>query len=254
MNSNVIIKYKNLSKPVKASLWFIICGFSQKGISLITTPIFTRLLSTSEYGNYSIYNSWYAIISIFATLNLSYGVFMQGLVKFDNDKDIFTSSLQGLTTTAILISGTIYVLFYEFWNKIFNISIILMIAMFIDMFAITAFSFWASRQRVDFKYRNLVAISILNAVATPVIGIFVVIHSVNKVEARILSSIVIDIISFGYLYYKQAKKGKQFYSKRYWRYALAFNIPLIPHYLSTIILGQSDRLLINYLCDLNCFV
>lgn len=244
----LVKKYRNLSAPVKASFWFLICGFLQKGISMITTPIFTRLLTTSEYGKYSIYNSWYGIIAIFATLNLSYGVFMQGLVKFDDDKDVFTSSLQGLATTTILICGTIYLLFYRFWDSIFDLPFILMIAMFIDMFAVTAFSFWSSRQRVDFKYKKLVFLTLFNAIATPTVGIIAVTHTMQKVEARVLSSIAIDLIAFGYLYFIQAKNGKQFYNKRYWKYALAFNLPLIPHYLSTIVLSQSDRLMINYLC------
>ena len=40
-------------------------------------------------------------------------------------------------------------------------------------------------------------------------------------------------------------KGKTFFHKEYWRYALVFNIPLIPHYLSNYILSQSDRLMIG---------
>ena len=248
MKSTIMVKYENLSTPIKASFWFLICGFMQKGMSFITTPIFTRLLSTSEYGKYSIYNSWYAIISIFATFNLSYGVYMQGLVKFKNDRDVFTSSLQGLTTTIVLTCGTIYILFNKLWNKLFDLSIVLMMAMFIDMLAMAAFSFWANRQRVDYKYEKLVILSIFRAIVNPMIGIFAVTHTNNKVEARVLSSIVIDLITFAYLYFIQAKKGKQFYNKKYWMYALSFNFPLIPHYLSTIVLSQSDKIIIKYLC------
>ena len=43
-------------------------------------------------------------------------------------------------------------------------------------------------------------------------------------------------------------KGKTFYDKEYWIFALKFNIPLIPHYLSLIILGQSDRIMVQKMC------
>ena len=46
----IITKYRKCSVQVKASFWFLICAFFQRGISVITTPIFTRLLSTAEYG------------------------------------------------------------------------------------------------------------------------------------------------------------------------------------------------------------
>ncbi len=39
-------------------------------------------------------------------------------------------------------------------------------------------------------------------------------------------------------------EGKKFIALDYWRYALIFNIPLIPHYLSYVILAQSDRIMI----------
>ena len=43
-------------------------------------------------------------------------------------------------------------------------------------------------------------------------------------------------------------EGKCFYDKGYWQYAVKFNTPLIPHYLSLIVLGQSDRIMIKHFC------
>ena len=40
-------------------------------------------------------------------------------------------------------------------------------------------------------------------------------------------------------------RGKSFYNKEIWKYALKFNLPLVPHYLSNIILSQSDRIMIS---------
>lgn len=86
--------YKNMSLVKKSAFWFVICGFTQKSISLMTTPIFSRLLSTSQYGEFSLFVSWRNIILVFASLNLASGVYLRGLTKFDNDKENFTKSLQ----------------------------------------------------------------------------------------------------------------------------------------------------------------
>ena len=67
-------KYGKISIPVKASLWFVICSILQKGIALITVPVFTRLMTTEQYGFFSTYTSWYSIILVFTSLNLYYGV------------------------------------------------------------------------------------------------------------------------------------------------------------------------------------
>lgn len=79
-------KYKNLPVQVRASFWFLICSFLQKGISMITTPIFTRLLSTSEYGQFSVFNSWLGICTVIVSLQLYAGVYTSGLVKFEDEK------------------------------------------------------------------------------------------------------------------------------------------------------------------------
>lgn len=39
-------------------------------------------------------------------------------------------------------------------------------------------------------------------------------------------------------------KGKAFFRAKYWKFALVFNIPLIPHYLSMTLLNQLDRIMI----------
>ncbi|MFQ8957472.1 MAG: oligosaccharide flippase family protein [Eubacterium sp.] len=62
--NKIIQKYKNSNVAIKAALWFTICNLLQKGITMISMPIFTRLLSTEQYGVLTIYNSWYSIISI----------------------------------------------------------------------------------------------------------------------------------------------------------------------------------------------
>ena len=117
---NGIEKYRKIPMPVKASFWFMICSFLQKGILMITTPIFTRILSEAEYGMISVYLSWHNILSIIAALNLAAGVYTKGLVKNDPDRDRFSSSLMGLSIFTTLIVFLVYFIFRGFWNKLFN--------------------------------------------------------------------------------------------------------------------------------------
>lgn len=240
--------YSSIPKSGKASFWFLICGILQKGINVITTPIFTRIMSPSDYGLYNVWNTWMGIVTIFATLNLSYGVFMRGLVKYENDRDLMTSSLQGLTTAVWFTFLFVYLVFYNFWNHLLQLSVFQMISMFICMLMTSTFSFWSSRQRVDFKYHKLVLLTLLYSIATPMFSIFIMLRSTDKVNARIFATTVVEIITFSGLYIYQFWKGKTFYNKKYWHYALKFNLPLIPHYLSQIVLSQSDRLMINAIC------
>lgn len=242
-------KYRTLPVQVKASLWFLICSFMQKGISTISTPIFTRLLNTSEYGQYSVFNSWLGIISIFVTLNLSAGVYNQGLVKYEEQRNVFSSSLQGLSTTLTIVWTIVYLTFHNFWNKIFSLTTVQMLAMLVMIWTTAVFNFWAAEQRVNFKYRNLVLLSIAVSLAKPIVGIVFVINARDKVTARILGLMLVELIGYTALFFVQIVRGKKFYSARFWKYALAFNIPLVPHYLSQTVLSSADRIMISNMCS-----
>ena len=174
---NYLEKYRLFPIQVKASLWFLVCSFLQKGISSITTPIFTRLLTTAEYGQYNIFNSWLGIVTIFVSLNLSAGVYTQGLIKFDQERNVFSASLQGLTLTLTAIWTLIYALFHSFWNNLLSLTTVQMLAMLVMIWTSSVFNFWASEQRVILSYKKLVIVTLLVSFAKPVVGISFVLHS-----------------------------------------------------------------------------
>ena len=238
-------KIRIIPVQMKASFWFLISSFLQKGITALTTPIFTRLLSPDEYGVFNVFNSWMGIISVFITLNLSYAVYSQGLIKFSDKRDLFSSSLQGLTLTMVFCWTAIYLLFREFWNHIFNLTTVQMLAMLVMIWTTAVFNFWAWEQRVLYKYKALVIITLLISVAKPLIGVIFVILAEDKVTARILGLVLVELIGYTGLFIVQMKRGKKFFSARFWKYALMYNLPLIPHYLSQTVLSSADRIMIK---------
>lgn len=230
---------------VRASVWFLICSFLQKGIAVITTPIFTRLLSTAEYGQYSVFTSWMSILTVFVTLRLSGGMYEQGMVKFENDKAGFISSMQGLLLSLVAVWTIIYLLFRDFWNCLFSLTTVQMLAMLVLMWLTCVFEFWAMEQRVSFNYRKLVILTLLVAVVKPIVEIICVVHGRDKVLARILGCVLVELIVYMWLFISQMFRGKCFFSSYYWKYAVLFNLPLIPHYLSQTVLNASDRIMIT---------
>lgn len=245
MINKLLIKYKGLPAQVRASVWFLICSFLQRGISFITTPIFTRLLSSAEYGRYNVFNSWMGIISIIVTLNLSAGVYTSGLVKFEKDKKVFTSSLQGLTLILITFWTVIYLVFQSFWNRLFSLTTTQMLLMLVIIWTSKVFEFWAIEQKVNLQYKMLILITFFVTIFTPLLGVILVYYAEDKVTARILSFVIINLIAYTWMFVVQMLRGEKIYSAEFWKYALAFNIPLIPHYLSMTVLNSADRIMIQ---------
>ena len=241
-------KYKSLSYGAKAGLWFTFCNLIQKGISFITMPIFTRIMTKSDYGIYNTYLSWYNFIFIFASLNLSYYVFSKGMVKYIDDRDGFVSSLQSLSTMSTFLVIILYILFRDFANAFFGMSTNLMICMLVQMMFEPSIAYWTARKRFEYDSVKVLIVTTLISILNPVLGVVMVLCSKhNDVLARAGSSSIVYFV-FGFaLYILIQKKGKKLVNTKYWKYALAFNLPLIPHFLSSIILSHADRVMITRL-------
>ncbi len=242
--------YQAASELWKASICYFLCSFLQKGISVLTTPIFTRLLTTEEYGEYVLFTSWADVLGIFITFGLATSVYQKKLVEIaeEKEKDIFTSSLIGLMMTLAVISFILYYIFHNPLNRWLNLSTDRIIAIYISSVVSAGFGFWAMRQRVDYRYKKLIMLTLFITFCKPIAGIVCIyLFPEYKVLAKIYSLVVVEVIGYISLLVFQIRKGKIVYCKKYWKYALAYVIPLIPHYLSQRVLSQSDRIMISHL-------
>lgn len=243
--------YKRIPVTVKASVWYTICSIIQKSIAFLTVPIFTRMLTESEYGQFNIYQSWMNIILVFTTLTLHGGVFNNAMMKYEKDRNGFISSMQGLI---IFLCGGWFVLYWstkEFWNSFFELSTILIIVMFIEMAIQPAMNFWSGKQRYEYRYKNFVLATILMAIINPIVGIIAVTYASDRGFMRIVSNAGVIIAFSGVFWIYNFVKGKKIFDKEYWAYALKFNIPLIPYYVSQMAFTQSDRIMIGKLIGQN---
>lgn len=241
-------KYLNMSAPVKAAFWFTICSVLQRGIQFIVVPIYTRVLSKAEYGSYSVFMSWTEIFQIFCTLNLFYNSYNVGLTKFDKDSNRYTTSSLGLCTALTLAIGAIYYTFHTNFNPLIGMSTVLCLLIFVHMFAKTPYLFWMARERYEYRYKAVLIGTLILSIGTPILALVSLPFFEDNGYAVIISKIAIEVILGIPAIYVILKKSKSIYNKFYWKYGVINNVPLIPYYLSQIILNHSDRIMINSIC------
>ena len=246
MNKKILDSYKNMNASTKAGFWFVICNFLQKGIAFISVPIFTRLMTADQYGYVSLYNAWEGIFMIFATLNISGSAYSRGLVDYEHKK--FTSIIQAISTTFTIVLFIIVLVFKHFFVTITEINFHVIILMFIYFLFETGLSLWCVKERFNYKYKKLIFVILLNTVLTTLAGIVAVLVFKNKGEAKIIATLLVMILIALPFYIKNFSDGQKIFDKRIWQYALLFALPLIPHYLSNIVLNQSDKIMISKFC------
>ena len=241
-------KYKNMPVQAKASIWYAVCNFFQKGISFIVVPIYIRLLTTGEYGEWNIFQSWRDILIVLASLNLYAGVYTKTLVDNKNDRDRYTSSMQGLGTLITIGLLAVYVFARAWVNPLIGLNTPYMLLLFLYFIVYPAFSFWGTRQRVEYKYKSMVVVTAIVSLLTPALSLALFFMTELRELALVLGFLIVQCAIGIIFYVYHFIKGKCFFNKGYWKYAVKFNVPLIPHYLSLIVLGQSDKIMIKYYC------
>lgn len=245
MIKRIFRKYKAMPVTAKATFWFMICIFIQKGSTSITSLLFAHIFTPAEYGIYNVFNAWLGILTVIITLNLSAGVYMQGMTKFTKRRGEYSASLQGLTTTLVIICTVIYLLSMKFWNRVLSLTTAQMLLMMITIWTTCIYAFWTSEQRIYMKYNGLIVLTIVVSLLRPLIEVVFATKSSDPVTARIFAIALVNFCAFSWIFLAKIKKEKHFYSKEYWKYAILFNLPLIPHYLSMVILNSADRIMIE---------
>ncbi len=244
----LVSKYKTIPEPAKASGAYIVCNVLQKGILMITTPIFTRLMSTEQYGEVNLFNTWLAIITIFASVKIAAGGFGAGMVKFSDNRAEYISSLQSLSIVTAISEFILFTIgYYLLRGDVSSMNYYFPMAFAYVLFA-TPMDLWTGRERYDYKYKKVVFITLLTVILNPIVGIIMVRSTEVKGMARVISIVAVQAAMGAVAMVLNYKDGKKFFNKKYWTYILKCNIPLIPHYLAQIVLAQSDRLMIERMC------
>lgn len=245
--NRLISKWNKIPLSIKVSTSYALCSIIQRCISFFTMPFFARILTKEQYGQVTIYGSWSGVLSILLTLNLAYGSFSTAMIKFDKDRDSYISSIEGICLVLSAFFLALYLPFQKFWNKLFELPTLIMCVMVVEILCLTAFQLWSGKQRFEYKYKLVIAITLFMSFLSVFLQYFLVISNEEKGYAKIIGAALAIIIIGLFFFIWNAIKGKKIINKHYWKYAFGFNIPLLAYYLSQIVFNQSDRIMISHI-------
>lgn len=237
--------YTSLGREKKAALWFAICNILNKGISMIVVPIYTRVLTTAQYGEYTVFLSWLDLLTILATLEISRGFYPVGVSKYDNDLDKFTSSMLGLGNVVTLCFIVVFFLGGSLFSNLFGMSYSTLFSILIFLMFYPAWEFWRIQQRFSYNYKLMVFVTLAVSLVTPIVGIFGICILGRGSSAAISSKLLVQGLIAVLFYIVYLKKSFTLHDSKYWKEAFLFNIALIPYFLSATVLNQADRIMIN---------
>ena len=245
MNEN---KKAGIENAFKAGVWYSLSAIAAKSISIITTPIFTRMMSTSDYGIAATFSSWYSIFLILCTANLSYS---HSRAKIDFPGQ-FTRYVGATHTLSYLITGVLSVVAILFLSpvaKFLDLNPALILLLLIYLFSGGTINISQSENRYCYDYKKNIFITLFTTVGTVLFTfLFLGIIKENRYYAKILGFVVPSLLLAVWIVILQTRKRAFCINLDYWKYGLRISMPLIFHTISLNVLTQSDRIVINKVC------
>lgn len=232
----------------KAGAYYLVGNLFNKGIVFLTVPIFTRILSTADYGIITTYNSWISILSMVIGFALHMGI-RAAFIDFRDKIDDFMS----VTTTFTIESGLILTAFVILgYNLIdIHISIFLLVLCMLQGISVALIQNYSMYLMMEYKYRDRTALMVFPSLISTCLSIIVILFVLrsNLYMGRIIPTAFVNICFGVWVIVLIYNKNKCRHNREYLKYSLGISAPLVLHGIALNILSQSDRTMITWLAD-----
>lgn len=238
----------NNSKLLKAGVWYTVSTFFVKSISVITTPLFTRILTKDEIGVFSVALTWINILTVILSLNL-YETVILARYDYKDDRE-YKEYLSTIAILGTLVGGIFYIFVFSIKNfavaftgiPLYAIHIVLVYVVFSPCISIVL-----AKYRAEMQYGRTVVVSLISALSSSIISIILVLCWDDKLKGRFFGTYLPEILINLILFFSLTLEGRSF-KLFYCRYALPLGLPLIIHHLSGSLMRFSDRIMIQKMC------
>lgn len=226
--------------PARASFYYIMSTVVGKAAGVLVTPIFTRIMDTTEFGAYSYYISVLVVVSLISSFFLSPTVIYSGLGKFKGEKRTFENSAVLLTS---LISMAICIVLFTF-NGVFGIKRSFAIYLFLQIIFDSVVTAELLAGKFSYDYTKVVTINLLSSFLSPILSLFLIFRFEMGAEGRIFGLLIASGILAITMFIRRAKEGMR-PSKVHALYLLKNSTPLIPSIIARATMGWSDKLVVK---------
>lgn len=230
----------------KSGIWYALSNILVKATAFLTTPLFTRLLTKDQYGNYSNIASWVTIFTILTGFD-AYTTVIRSKHDVGSDMNRYVSSVYLMNVLVTSIVFSIVLFFWNIFEPILSVEKKYVYVMALYLLVLPAFNLFMTKQRAYYRYKLFAAFTVITTLLSAILSVVFVLTFENKLDGRVLGQYLPAIILYFFIAVCILVKGKGIkYS--YISYAFKLSLPLVPHLLSLNILSSSDRIMIKNIC------
>lgn len=221
--------------------------------TLITAPIISRLLGTSNYGIVATYTAWVNLTSTIFSLQSQSTIALAQNKYSEKEQVKYQSSILSLSLLSYLGATIITIFFLPSLSKLLNLKPQALILILMQGMGLFCINFMNIKFTYEFKAKYNFFITIYISVTTLCLSIILIRKCVNieNYWGRLIGMALPYSLAGIYIITYLFSKGHLLFSKEYWTFCLKLCIPIIFHNISNIILSQSDRIMLQNMAGNN---
>lgn len=245
MSNKLLDKFKNNNGLVNALFIYILANGIGQGTTLLTNIFFTRFMTKADYGMYSNYYAYVALLSPFVGIDLYFGL-ANAYIDYKQDIYKFRSSVLLLSLFGLFTSGTVMV-GLKFFNLIsidYNVILFLML----HAFGFFLVNYYIQSMNMENRYiakGAMMAVPNLLQAGFAVVALFICNSYFSRVIGASVAVFACGIVAAVLI----IAKAKPVYNGEYWKYALKISVPAIIGSVSSMIMQQCDNVMITEMID-----
>lgn len=231
---------------VKSAVWYTVSNLLVKASGFITIPIFTRLLSQAEYGQYNNYLSWVAVVGIVTSMSLESTLIS---AKFDYKKN-FDDYAFSITVVSVFMAGIWWLLagvMMPVISPLLSLDPLYVHAMFLYLVFQPVVNIYQTHERFRYRWKATVASSMVVSIGAAVLSVALIFLVEDKlfgvISGRVIPMVVVGLA----LLLLYIRRGARFTASCI-TYALPIAAPFIPHLLAMNLLGALNKIFIERMC------
>lgn len=250
MQSNNKDEYTKLA--FKAGILYLVAELLTRGISFMTTPVFTRLLPHAVFAEAKIYESWVYLLAPIVSLSLYQGM---ARAKFDYQKNYgkFLSSTLSLMTVLTVAVFVVCAPFAKGLSALFGFSPMLLILMLIYCLAYNCLQCVQLYDRQLLHYKRNIVLTFLGVIPGVATSLFLVLKYGATVSEETL--LTMRIVGFFLpttlvgiiLLISILLKEKSIVNKEHWKYGVRYSVPLMATAVASQVFFQSATIFVRNL-------
>ena len=203
-------------------------------------------MTTEEFGVFNVFVSYDAILFVIIGFAMHSSI-RSANYEFRGEIDRYTSSVSLIYLANAAVFFLLFTLFGGILSQWMHLQRSILYLLIFYSFGSAVLNLYNQRLSLNYSYKKYILVSLTNSLGNIGLSLALILTAFrdHRDLGRIIGSstaiFLLACVLLGSFY----RKAKPKYNPAYWRFAIKYSLPIVPHGVSQVLLAQFDRIMIH---------